>query len=423
MSLFKHNQGIKLILLGLILQITPLFIFANKLDFGILISLIAIVIIIIGYIIFVRGCGIQAKLKGYSFLFGVGLGLLSIVGISVLVLLHPKRNSPLLDSVYSSDNPLQNINLLRWLLAFLSSIILSYLGFLIFLKILGIDNALEKMKDESTLYFIYGCLISILIFFYWMFKELIFSGFSIRDIKYIFGFSRFQYKYIALIFVFGIFYYLFGAWTRMITYYISFIFPDYIDDLLNQPRSNSFMSLTSAVVRIVSSIFGVFIIQGLIIQKLSIQLGVRRGILITTFSFYLVLLALALASPPNIIDTFINIPTYSLYIILFTILYFKTNTLIVPILTNIFAGLIYTIHIKLDPVSFYLNESYLNNSHVILENYQKLVESQIDQVWFKIVISTLFFIYFIGTNFPKNNTILPYFANRAKAENSALTEE
>ncbi|WP_013321271.1 hypothetical protein [Gloeothece verrucosa] len=415
MQSINLNKGIKLILLGLSLQIAPLIVWgviskllnlSNISGFQSLIvgffALLTLILIIAGYVISIRGCGIQAKIKGYPFFVGVVLGLLSFLGISILVLLHPKENSPLLNSVRMSDNPFQNINLLRWFLALYSSAIISALGILFIGKIFNIDFLLDKVNPDQPDYNLVT-FICLLIFIFWVFKDLKICGFNLQSINYILGFQNLRHQDFNLALVVSFFYFLFAGWVRIIFYYLSWYFPNYIENILNEPSqdlvSNPFLNFIIQDLIINNLLISIYL--GLIAQKIANKFGIIKGTLITSLLF----LPILFSSPSYIIGL--------IGLLLLTLLYYKTKTLMVPILIEILIGLFFITYSQSDPVSIYLAKS-----NILIDEYQKLVESQIGITWLRIAISTPFIIYFIYKNFPKQNQVLPYFANKAKAENN-----
>jgi uncharacterized protein len=92
-------------------------------------------------------------------------------------------------------------------------------------------------------------------------------------------------------------------------------------------------------------------------------------------------------------------------------LYFKTRCLITSILFHFFYNTIVT---TLNIIDYFNTSAIERNAFVSVKDYQTSIQPLLSQRVLMIAISTPFLIYFIYKNFPKNDAIIPYYANEAK---------
>ncbi|MEH2183614.1 hypothetical protein [Nostoc sp.] len=95
----NKEKAINKILLGLALKFIPLIIigllkgYLNNLlpSLSILISFLILGFFLVGYVFFIKGCYLYSQTKGYLYPWA-WLGLLSLLGLSILLLLPSKKN-------------------------------------------------------------------------------------------------------------------------------------------------------------------------------------------------------------------------------------------------------------------------------------------------------------------------------------------
>ena len=359
------------------------------------ISTILICAFLLSYIFCVIGCFIYCHHKGYPCLLGI-LGLLSIFGLSILFLL-PNRNKKKLRQ--NNENVFEAIDIMEIGCGYFAI----YWGFgLLIVTVLFIvlGNNFALQKSGIFIYFTYFLLR--ILFIIWIFKQdsileldqdLFFGERQINSIK----------KYFWLIIILEFCVFLFNKGLNRITlYYLSFLFPDYVVNYIND---RSFTNVTSFVFFAISAIIFApileeFICRGLMLHKWSIKWSVRRAILVSSLLFALV----------HFRHDFI-----SLWIagVLLSVLYLKTKNLAIPILLHFFHNLLVVIF---NGIHYFGTPLAERNSFIKLIEIQESLQSSLGQSILFLSISTPFLIYFIYKNFPKNNTQLPYFANIAERQ-------
>ncbi|NEP87323.1 MAG: CPBP family intramembrane metalloprotease [Okeania sp. SIO2C2] len=141
-----------------------------------------------------------------------------------------------------------------------------------------------------------------------------------------------------------------------------------------------------------------FFFRGVVLQKWVVKWGIKTGIIASSLFFALYHFRY------DIIPLFISGLIYS-------ILYFKNNNLISPIISHFFYNTLVAI---LNGIDFFLTPETERNTFMSVETYQNYIQSLLSQRIFLIAVSAPFVIYFIYKNFPKNHAIIPYYANSAK---------
>ena len=141
-----------------------------------------------------------------------------------------------------------------------------------------------------------------------------------------------------------------------------------------------------------------FLFRGIILQKWAIKWGVKAGILTSSFLF-------------AIVHFRFDIIELSLIGIILSILYLKTRNLLAPIFCHFFYNTFWMIFTTIN----YFSKSEIERiAFISLQEYQNSVQPLLGQLVFLISISAPFLIYFVYKNFPKNDAIIPYYANEAK---------
>lgn len=399
----NKEKAIDLILLGMVFYFIPLIIteivttYFKDLPsvFKLLISLAALSLMLIGYIPFIKGCYLYIASKGHSSKWGL-LGLFNLPGLSILLLIPTRRNSvnsEILESEGSENDPFKRINFLELLVCLIT------LPFL-FILILGVFSLLNNLNffdllDNPS----YSNPLSI--FFTVYFAFILFREFQNSGLKFnqIIGDKRhIDLKLIGLISVLELAFN--RGFNSLLLYNLSFAFPEYVEDFLNQKHfTNIFEMITFSFSSVIlAPLIEEFFFRGIALQKWVIRWGSKIGVLTSSLLFAIIHFR------------FDIIPLFLVGIIL-SILYFKTRSLIAPILCHVF----YNAVLLIFSIRKYFSESAIErNALISVKDYQASIQPLLGQRVFLIAISLPFLIYFVYKNFPRNNAIIPYYANEAK---------
>lgn len=185
------------------------------------------------------------------------------------------------------------------------------------------------------------------------------------------------------------------AWgaNSLTLYYFSFAFPSYVEAYIN---TNRITSISSAILYCLLSIFLAplveeFFYRGMILQKWSIKWGMRLGIVSSSLLF-------------AIFHFRFDVLTLFISGVLYAILFFKSCSLITPILCHAF----YNAFVSVSRIISFIEKSQSSESiFVSAENYQKLVEPLLSLRFFVLAISIGFLSYFISKNFPREYSVIP----------------
>ncbi|MCW5316711.1 CPBP family intramembrane metalloprotease [Nostoc sp. KVJ3] len=403
MEIKKKEKAINQILLGLALKFFPLIIlglFKGYLNtffpnLSILIAILIVGFFLVGYRFFIKGCYLYSKSKGYSYQWG-WLGLLSLLGLSILLLIPSKENIASLQDEILADEPWDKINIpelfLSWLIA-LPVLFWSILGLFYSFNNLNFFDPTQKSTIIN--------LLNILVSTCWGFFLLKKSQQAGLKFNKIIGYRNYiNFKLLAIFFAIKF------AFTRgcntLLLYNLSFVFPKYVESYLNdKPFTNiSEMIVWSFSVMLLAPMIEEFFFRGIILQKWAVKWGVRSGILTSSLLFAILHFRF------DIISLFI------MGIILST-LYFKTRCLITSMLFHFFHNTISTI---LNVIDYFNTSAIERSAFVSVKDYQTSIQPLLGQRVFLLAISIPFLIYFIYKNFPKNDAIIPYYANGAKTD-------
>jgi membrane protease YdiL (CAAX protease family) len=405
-----NQKAVNLILRGVAIQFIPSIILGKiagviarnivplSLAFALLLLLILLVIafsFLIGYIYFIKGCCLYIASKGHSSKWGL-LGLLSLPGLSILLLIPYKKNAVNLEESLGKNlenNPFKRISILGLFLSCLTlvSSISLILAIFCLLNNLNYADFVESSSIVSLLIiFIY------IYFLYIIFRECKNSGLIFKQII---GDNR--YISLKLIVLIAVLQYAFrSGFGSLFLYNLSFISPEYVENYINKKYYTNILEIIaySFLVMPLALFAEEFFIRGIVLQKWAIKWGVRTGVLTSSLLFAI------LYFDHTIIYSFIGGIIYS-------ILYFKTRSLIAPLLCHFFYNIINIIFV----VSNYFSKSAIEKSALMSVNdYQGLIQPLLGQRVFLIAISVPFLIYFVYKNFPKNDAIIPYYANEAR---------
>ncbi len=395
----KKEKAVDLILLGLALTFVPLIIispFSKELKYlpstwYFSICCLILSLVLGGYIYLIKGCCLYSKSKGY--LYWGWLGLFSFLGLSILLLIPSKKKSVSLQDENLSDNPFDKINVPELLLFPFALSILYYC----LLGLFCLLNNLDFRILNENLTFIN--LAAIVISVYWLFilfYEIRLSGLDFnKNISYKSGIN---WKLILIIVVID------AAFSRgfngLTLYNLSFIFPKYVEEYINK---KAFTNIPELLCLGVSAIFLAPLLEevffrGIVLQKWGIKWGLKAGILSSSLFFALYHFRF------DIISLFIAG-------ILWSILYLKTRNL----MNSILCHSLYNSYVVLfKSVNYFSKSAVKKSTFMSIRDYQDLMQPLLGQLVFLVAISAPLLIYFIYKNFPKNNAIIPYYANNAK---------
>jgi hypothetical protein len=200
---------------------------------------------------------------------------------------------------------------------------------------------------------------------------------------------------------------LFSIGVFRLSYYpLSFIAPSFIEYILNEninnnifiPASKTFSPalyylLNSLDLLLVIPLFETFVFQGIFLHRWAAKWGSRKAILALCILYG--------------IYGYNNVLGEISLILIYTLLYIKTRTLIVLIVARILETIIYVFS---DLFYFLFTISSSTKTVTVLE--------QIRSEWrvgvFFFVLSAPWIVHFIYKNWPRPNEPLPYFANTSR---------
>lgn len=395
----KKEKAVDLILLGLALTFVPLIIispFSKELKYlpstwYFSISCFILSLVLGGYIYLIKGCRLYSKSKGY--LYWGWLGLFSFLGLSILLLIPSKKNSVSLQDENLSDNPFDRINVPELLLFPFALSILYYC----LLGLFCLLNNLDFRILNENLTFINLVVLAISV--YWLFilfYEIRLSGLDFN--KIISYKNGVNWKLILIIVVIK------AAFSRgfngLTLYNLSFIFPKYVEEYINEKDFTNIpeLLLWGILAIFVGPLLEEVFLRGIALQKWGIKWGVKAGVLSSSLFFALYHFRF------DIIPLFIAG-------ILYSILYLKTRNL----MNSILCHSLYNSYVVLfKSVNYFSKSAIRKSTFMSIKDYQDLMQPLLGQLVFLVAISAPLLIYFIYKNFPKNNAIIPYYANNAK---------
>lgn len=407
----NKEKAINVILLGFTIQFAPLIIFSIFLAIfeeylkslspilNPLIFLLILGFFLVGYGFFVKGCGLYIKSKGYVSNWG-WLGLLSIFGLSVLLLIPANKNVASLEDESLLYDPFKKINIPELLLTLFISLPVSLP--VLCILVVGIFSLLNNLSFSTLLKNTgIASVIDIIIYIGWLF--ILLTQFPTTEFIFnkIIGYkNKCNWKIIILTTVFT---YAFSTGFVFLSLYVlSFILPHYVEYYINNNNITNIWELifTGFSVMLLAPVTEEFLFRGIILQKWAIKWGVKAGILTSSFLF-------------AIVHFRFDIINLSLMGIILSILYLKTRNLLAPTFCHFFYNTFYMIFTTIN----YFSKSEIERiAFISLQEYQNSVQPLLGQLVFLISISAPFLIYFVYKNFPKNDAIIPYYANDAKTD-------
>ncbi|MEO0984131.1 MAG: CPBP family intramembrane glutamic endopeptidase [Cyanobacteria bacterium J06639_14] len=355
---------------------------------------IAVLAFIGGYILLVKGCLAYAKCKGYSSFWG-WLGLLNWLGLIVLLFM-PSRSSKirtvLSDGQNSSENPFRRLNIpeiLSLQMVALPTVYLVVIGMIYVLQNKEFSAAQEDVRLTLTFSLIWS-----FHFIYLLFRILREID---ADLKPVFGFeNNLHIKDIVLIaFAEYAFTYSFNPITL---YGLSFIFPGYVEDFLNEKY---FTNLSELGLWAISAIFLApileeFLYRGLVFQKWMLKWGLKRGILASSLLFAIVHIRFDIL--PLVVGG-----------IFLAALYVRTSNLLAPILCH---ALYNAIVVSVQAIAFLQKSVVERDAFISLSAYQDSVQMILGRNIFLSIVTVFLLLYLLKRIMPRRTVDIPYLKNR-----------
>lgn len=397
----NKEKAINKILLGLALKFIPLIIigllkvYLNNIlpSLSILIFFLILGFFLVGYVFFIKGCYLYSETKGYSYPLA-WLGLFSLLGLSILLLLPSKRNVVSLQDESLTSEPWDKINIpelfLSWIIA-LPVLFGSILGIFCLFNNLNLSALAKNLTIIE--------IITIVCNIFWVF--ILLKSFQKAGLNFnnLIGYKKYINLKLVVILL-TIKYTFIRGFNTLILYNLSFILPKYVESYINEKHFTNIleMILWSFSAMLLAPVIEELFFRGIILQKWALKWGVRAGILTSSLLFAILHFR------------FDIIPLFIMGILL-SILYFKTRCLITSMLFHFFYNTIVT---TLNIIDYFNTSAIDRNTFVSVKDYQTSMQPLLSQRVLMIAISIPFLIYFIYKNFPKNDAIIPYYVNEAK---------
>ena len=356
--------------------------------------LVIIILFFYSYIICWMAAYQYAKYKGYPGYWGLIAGLLNVFGLSFLFLLDNKKST---NHTSSTNNSLEQFSI-SYIFISVIAINIFFFPFIVLAIALssniGIREILEYFDDENFVAII-GILLEVILALYF-FKEIKRAKINLKHL--IGSLQKINFK-LPIGLAIAIYFFAWG-FNSITLYSLSFIFPQYVENRINYEYFSNYIGFIAFTIgaTIFAPIMEELFFRGIILQKVAVNIGIIRAILISAIIFALV---------------HFRYDIVSLLItgIILAILYLKSKKLIIPIIYHFIYNLIVTVRL------FY--HHFLSNiNHSIpmtIAEYQQQFLDNLGLIILFIALSAPYLIYFIYKNFPRNYNInkLPYFANQA----------
>lgn len=395
---FSKEKAINRILLGLAVQYVPLIMLGTIVKdlkelpsiLSLVISFSALGFFIGGYVFFIKGCRQYTQSKGYSSKWG-WLGLFSVFGLSILLLIPHNKNLVSLDSFPHQNLSVQTfdkVNIPELLLSVFFAIPLLFLPIILIFSLANNLN-FSELTENSSINAVLG-----IASYFWA-TVILFSIFQKKDL-HLNKIINYKNKINLKLTVFVVFVNIVFAqgFNSIALYNLSFLFPDYVEYQINEKYFNNipeiFLFIVSAIV--LAPAIEELLFRGTILQKWSTKWGVRLGVLTSSLLFGVIHL---------------NVAIFSLFILgmMLSVLYFKTRNLLSPILCHCFYNITVTIfHIYY----FFSNSPAEREAFISVSNYQTSIQPLLGQQILLVALTAPLIVYFLYKNFPKNDAILPY---------------
>ena len=357
----------------------------------ILITLPTFTTFVYGYIVCAKAADKYAKYKGYKNFFYI-YSILNIFGLSFLFLLN-NRNKTNHDS--SNKTPLENFSISAIFISWFA-IPLLFIPFfmLIALWIAGVQGFEEYHQNNENFSEITDIPVLIVISWYFI-KEFKRANLNYKHI--IGSWRRIDFKLPIKI---AIIKFLFAWGANNITLYgLSFIIPEYVEHQINQQYATSVFGWICFAIGalIFAPIMEELIFRAILFQKLVITKNIHKALIISSIAFAVIHFRY------DVIPLFIAG-------VLYTILYLKTNQLIIPIISHFFYNLIVTIANLHDWVSSDTDSAI----QTTIAEFQQQVSDRMELYILLLAVSVPYLCYFIYKNYPRHYNVdkLPYFVNQ-----------
>ena len=357
-----------------------------------LVNIVAICVFLYGYGICWKSACQYVKYKGYPGYLGL-LSILSLFGLSFLFLLDNKN---LDDYTLSNNQPFDNFSILATVIGLFAIIFVSLLAILIPLLLLfDIDKVSSYFEDEDFVSIIAGSII--LIFGWYIFKEIHKSNINLKQVIGSLNKINFQLPIVLATLNF----FLVWGLNRITLYYLSFLVPNYAENIINQEYPDPVTVFGWITYFIVILILFPILLQvywvGIIFQKLAIKYNVTKSLLISASIF-------------AIIPFRYSVISFFVFWLISIVLYVKTKLLTISMIYYFFYDLIaegYLLYIK-------IFSDRDNTVPITATEYQHQFTDNLGLIILSIALSAPYLSYFIYKNFPRKykSENLPYFANQ-----------
>jgi uncharacterized protein len=344
-----------------------------------------------GYIFFIKGCCCYVQSKGYSSKWGL-LGLFSVFGLAILLLISDKKNKFLLSPTPDQDlgnKPFSGINIVELSLSLLiATPALSGLLIVIFCLLNNLDYS-SLLKNLS-----FSISLGIVGLFWW--TAILLQSLKIEKISLNSIINYTNTINLKLIVFIAVVKFAFSTGFNSLTLYnLTFLFPSYVERYLNERSFNnvSDLLLLSALAILFSPAIEELFCRGIILQKWSAKWGVKAGIVTSSLLFALYHFR------------FDVIPLFTAGV-LYSILYLKTRTLLSSTLCHSFYNTINTIFTA---VEFFSKSATERETFISVNDYQALIHPLLGQRVLLVALTAHLIVYFIYKNFPKDDAFLPYY--------------
>lgn len=353
--------------------------------------------IIVGYVFFVRGCLKYASCKGYPSALG-WLGLLSWLGLIALLLIPDRGTDSSLKLSQKNQNisPFSRLNVIEITFLFLFALSTIFLPLIYIFSILGkqsFELAAENILLENA--------IAIAWFSSALFIFLKIAKKSKFDLAHIFGFKN-KISVWHIIFL-AILKFGFACFLNPITLYgISYIFPKYVEDHINDSSFTTIFELIlwSIIAVIMAPLVEEFLCRGLIMQKWALKWGMKWGILASSFLF-------------AVYHFRFDVLPLSLAGIFYSILYVRTGNLLAPMLCHAVYNAIVVVWTSASFFTMPVNE---REAFVSVGDYRSSVEPHLGIYIFLGMLIALIVVFVLRRFFPRQSETIPYIRNQELAK-------
>lgn len=396
----KKQKAILLMILGLSVQIPPLVflgsITSNNSQTANTISPelngTISVLVLIGYLILFIGCGSYIREKGYSIYWRM-LVLASIFGVSILLLMPSKSPTSVNNEIDKTTRISQSLKVIdipeQLLILFIGLLVPIYLSFWLLCLPLGWN------PEEAAENVVVVKAISLVWFASWtvmLLRQFVRSG--LNPMKLIQGHKKTHWKSIwkYLLWVIGVKFAFAWSFNSITLYYLSFVFPNYVEEHVNSRGFNSFWEIPfffiSAI--ILAPIFEELFFRAFALCKWSSKWGIITGLWTSSILF-------------SVYHMRYDVVTLFIAGMIYAFLYYQFQNILVPMvchcLNNFFVFILWTI-------DFVTQDASARNVQITASEYRDLLQPLFGLQVGIAIATALCLLYFFKTNFPKKETDL-----------------